>query len=664
MTIPSVTGRYENPARLVRENKAPGACGFLALIAGADRTDSAATFGKIRRLPYPMNASTDLNPLSLVIGVLIVALFAKRLFDEGEYDLGLHDEDDPLMQDHDYLRFKVPYMTPKARYRLWSRTFVSAVVGIYLLLTWVLSTEEVSGAIEGLPQGTEVFAPLLKEHAVLVALLLTGVVPSAPLLKDLVIKIRDRMHKAARIPQQIRETLRVLHREIVIDAKLAEKCASRSNGLFTADIFTSTRESPALWLAKASYVMTYLQENLLSSERYRHSQELFTRDISRTSTEITQLIERAKISASSSPEGHTFLTRMSRRLYGRSLNLLVVLVFASEREESAGLRRLAFFNPAVSERPKIQLPVAEYAAVVLMASVMVLLTLFASHAMADSTLTQEGMKKAIRGSAIYFLLTAIPTLGVTLAKQRWHVLWPYRLPGQPRRVFAYLLAGVAGLACGLAVLFTAQYWEIAGFNSTLGMSILSFSLCSAAMAVITALCVDAARDRWFDLPRTIRHWRTGLFSMQAGVIMTGLTFIASIIAFAWGNQPPENSRTLLSLFTKSAVATVPATMIQAWWLYLIAKRRLRFGSAIDIAHHVLQFNDGASSWAPQKLDELKIQLEAHRDDLPEHSVRYLESEHLLVRREYSYRSVSVNLHADASPEPLHAVRSVLTANLR
>jgi hypothetical protein len=410
--------------------------------------------------------------------------------------------------------------------------------------------------------------------------------------------------------------------------------------------------------------MTYLQENLLSSERYRHSQELFTRDISRTSAEITQLIERAKISATSSPEGHTFLTRMSRRLYGRSLNLLVVLVFASEREESAGLRRLAFFNPAVSERPKIQLPVAEYAAVVLMAAVMVLLTLFAWSAAADNTLTQDGMKKAIRGSAIYFLLTAIPTLGITLAKQRWHALWPYRLPGQPRRVFAYLLSGIAGLTWGLTVLFSAQNWGIAGFNSTLGMSILSFSLCSAAIAVITALCVDAARDRWFDLPRTVRHWRTALFSLQAGVLMTGLTFIASIIAFAWAHQPLENSRTVLSLFTKSAVATVPATMILAWWLYLIAKRRLRFGSSIDIAHHVLQFNDGSSSRAPQKLDELKEQLEAHRHDLPDHSVRFLESEHLLTREIRGGESAEVGIPAEFSPEPLHAVRSVLTANLR
>lgn len=579
-----------------------------------------------------MNAAANLNPLSLGIGVLIVALFAKRLFDEGEYDLGQNDDDDPLMQDHDYLRFKVPYMTPKARYKLWSRTFVSAVVGLYLLLTWALSTEEVAGAIEGLPEGTEILAPLLKEHAVLVALLLTGVVPNAPVLKDIVIRIRDQMHKAARIPQQIRETLRILHSDIRIDSKLAEKCVAKGNGLFTSEIFKSTSESPAIWLAKASYVMTYLQDKLLSSDRYRHSQDLFARDISRTTSEITQLIDRAKTSATNSPESHSVLTRLSRRLFGRSLNLLIVLVFASERDESAGLQRLAFLNPAVSERPQIRLPVAEYAAVVLMASVLVLMILFARQAFEDSTLTPEGMKKAIRGSAVYFLLTALPTLGVTLAKQRWQLHWPYRVPGQPRQALAYMLVGAAGLASGLLVLFAAEFWSIGGFKSDLGMSVLSFSLCSTAIAVITALCVDATRDRWFDFSKSIRHWKTALFTMQSGFIMAALTFIASIIAFAWGNQEVETPFTVDGLFTKAAVATVPATMIEAWWLYLIAKRRLRFGSSVDIANHVLQSNDGSPSPGARTLDDLKAQLEEKRDELPEYHVRFLESEHLLVQR--------------------------------
>jgi hypothetical protein len=244
------------------------------------------------------------------------------------------------------------------------------------------------------------------------------------------------------------------------------------------------------------------------------------------------------------------------------------------------------------------------------------------------------MKKAIRGSGIYFFLNAIPTIGVTLAKQRWHSRWPYRLPGEPRLVLVYMLVGVAGLVSGLMVLFTAQYWGIAGFKSDLGMSMLSYSLCSAAIALVTALCVDATRDRWFDFSSSVRHWRTALFTLQAGVIMTALTFIASIIAFAWGNQEVEVPRTLLSLFTKSAVATVPATMIQAWWLYLIAKRRLRFGSSVDIANHVLQSDDGSPSYGPRKLDDLKVQLEEHRDDLPEHYVRFLESEKLLIQKVY------------------------------
>lgn len=498
-------------------------------------------------------------------GMGIVLAFAVNYFNQPSYKFAEDDKNTTVNQEDLMLEPALPkYLTDRFEYNLYLFAYVLVAEFIYVLLVLFLpdlmpnETAETTNSLRPTTQ-----------NIVLATLIITGIAPNLPYIRQLLNRSKLYLHEKAQIPRKGRDVYRQIKRfqphynqtEIASILKDERYLRSHENDerirmdLSESDFKIDGWSLEGRW-AKLSYLLSYINHwsKTVPFRSYIGNRELQRHSIEQAYDELQAKMVQYKDGKLSEAETFRLSLRVDATLH-RTYRLISCLLYLAGKTDSAVDRYLDQLGYAASERNDFPIPWRHmvFVLVAISGSITVggILALIVTQMGIVKLPVEIRTENIFRwvGFAVPFL--SIPVLVVLLIKRHVSLnseAWPvvtettrYRhLGDRPWHIYA-IVAFVAYIAGGMILFGTSILFKLTHGEQNLNYCLMLrqvfvWSGVVFVTAGFTAFRLDSAPN--FNLSKQARLALRSLGALLQGVATTATVYFAFVHTFAQGELNP------------------------------------------------------------------------------------------------------------------------------
>jgi hypothetical protein len=296
----------------------------------------------------------DLTYVYFLIGCIVVFVFASNFFNKPGYSFVDEDHATPGNTNDEMLEPALPsYLTERFEYNFFRATFILVAESLYILLVLFLpdfnsATAAVDASITGSASAADpAAAPVnVREKIILATLIITGMAPNLPWIKDLLEKSKLYLHKKAQIPYKGRAIYRrikngkpcykkAMIEKLLIDQRFLSEASQVSRLDLTAEDFELGAWTLEARWAKLSYLLYYVEIWTLQYpfKSYIQNPELHYSSIDTHYQQLFKLMMKYKAGDISGEEKLRLETGLDITL-NRSYRLISCLLYLSGKSDS------------------------------------------------------------------------------------------------------------------------------------------------------------------------------------------------------------------------------------------------------------------------------------------------------------------------------------------
>ena len=513
------------------------------------------------------------------VGAGIVLAFAVNYFNQPSYKFA--DEDKSATGDQEDLMLEpaLPkYLTNRFEYNLYLFAYVLVTEVIYVLLVLFLPdlVRYESGEISNALSPT-------RQNIVLAALIITGIAPNLPFVRQLLERSKFYLHDKAQIPRKGRDVYRQIKRywphysQAEIANILKDERYVRNNkynqevrpDLVESDFKLGGWTLEGRW-AKLSYLLSYVNRwsNTSPFRSYIGNRELQRSSIERAYDELQGRMTQFKNGEVSEPDSARLNARVDATLH-RTYRMISCLLYLAGKTDSAVDGYLDQLGYAASERNYFPIPWKNLVFVI--AAIACSITIGGILALVITQLNIVPLHVDIRtqnifswiGFAVPFL--TVPVLWVLFIKRylsSHSEAWPVvtensrykRLGDRPWQLYAivalmaYLVGGL--ILFGTTVVVKLTHGEQLENLSAMLRAVFVWSGVVFVTAAFAAYRLDSAPN--LDRPKSVRLALRSVGALLQGVATTLSVYLASIHTFGQGElnvlQLPDPAQSKLAIY--------------------------------------------------------------------------------------------------------------------
>jgi hypothetical protein len=498
------------------------------------------------------------------VGAGIVFAFAVNYFNQPSYKFAEEDKSAGADQEDLMLEPALPkYLTCRFEYTLYLFAYILVTELIYVMLVFFLP--DLISSESG--KTTSALSPT-RQNIVLSALIITGMAPNLPYVRQLLERSKFYLHDKAQIPKKGREVYRqiksyqphytraeianILKDERYLRGDQDEKMRPDLN---ESDFKIGAWTLEARW-AKLSYLLSYVNRwsKISPFSTYIGNRELQQSSILQAYDHLQKRM--ARFRNGELPESDTVRlnSRVDATLH-RTYRLISCLLYLSGKTDSAVDQFLDQLGYIPSERRDFPIPWKNMTYVIgaIVGSIIVgsLLVFLVAELQIVPLVVKISTKNIIRWTGFALPFISIPVLWVLFIKRYFSShseVWPVvtenlrfkKLADRPWHLYlvvafsAYLIGGLVLFATSIAVKI------LNGLPiQDLGRVLRSISVWSFVVfitATFAAYRLDSAPN--FDRPRTFRIGMRGLGAFLQGLTTTLVIYLAFTHTFAEGELNP------------------------------------------------------------------------------------------------------------------------------
>ncbi len=505
----------------------------------------------------------DLTYIYFLIGFIVVFVFASNFFNEPGYSFVDKDHTTPGSSNDEMLEPALPrYLTERFEYNFFRATFILVTESLYILLVLFMpdfnsATVAVDSSLTGsTPAATDPATSVpvnVREKIILATLIITGMAPNLPWIKDLLENSKLYLHKKAQIPYKGRA---IYHRikngkpcyeqaridKILSDQRYLSKSSQASRLDLTAEDFElGTWTLEARW-AKLSYLLYFVDSWRVKFpfKSYIQNPELHYSSIETNYQQLFLLMLKYKSGDISGEEKLRLETGLDSTL-NRSYRLISCLLYLAAQSDSMVDTYLDQLGYLASEHNEFPIPwntvtwiiSAVFGSIVIGSIVALFILQWTGIPLPENLTTGEIV--AWIGYGTPFII--MPVLLVLLVKRYLSThsdAWPtvteqglYRSSGE-RPWFIYFIVALSSYILGALVLLTISF-SIKNINGdeiniipTL-RSVLAWSSIVFLTAAFTAFRLDSGTNP--DISRKRFYLTRAAGALSQGLASCGMIYL-------------------------------------------------------------------------------------------------------------------------------------------
>lgn len=498
------------------------------------------------------------------VGAGIVFAFAVNYFNQPSYKFADEDRSAGVDQEDLMLEPALPkHLTDRFEYTLYLFAYILVTEFIYVML--VLFLPDLISSESG--ETTSALLPT-RENIVLSALIITGIAPNLPYVRQLVERSKFYLHDKAQIPRKGRDVYRQIksyqpqftHAEIANILKDERYLRGDQNEKMRPDLNESDFRIGAWTLegrwAKLSYLLSYVNRwsKISPFSTYIGNRELQRSSILQAYDHLQERMAQFRNGELPEPDTVRLNARVDATLH-RTYRLISCLLYLAGKTDSAVDQFLDQLGYTPSERRDFPIPWKNMTYVIgaIAGSIILggLLVFLVAELQIVPLVVIISTKNIIRWAGFALPFISIPVLWVLFIKRYFSFhseVWPVvtenlrfkKLADRPWHLYlivafsAYLVGGLVLFATSIAVKFVNELPI-----QDLGRILRSISVWSVVIFVTAAFAayrLDSAPN--FDRHRTLRIGMRGLGAFLQGLTTTLVIYLAFMHTFAKGELNP------------------------------------------------------------------------------------------------------------------------------